>query len=240
MAKKKGEKGGGKKAGKASKLAKMNEQERVKYLERKMAEEEEVKRRKEEMVNVFLKMKLSREEHKTKLNSSKLIDFWRTKQRVVKTIELESDVTTLKEAFDRALLKKNKLIEMLMQEADEAEEQYNMGFRSQIDMMTEMMDIHNARLTDLVDVHEKERFSLLKRSGKQRKKMEKTQEDIEHYLDDVLIALNQRHGVLEAESKTEYANVKDDVRNKVRTNLCLWPYFGCVLSLQRYLFMRAL
>ena len=100
MAKKKGDKGG-KKAGKASKLAKMNEQERVKYLERKMAEEEEIKRRKEEMVNVFMKMKLTREEQKGKLNTSKLVDFWRTKRRVVKTVELESDVTTLKDAFDR-------------------------------------------------------------------------------------------------------------------------------------------
>ena len=36
-----------------------------------------------------------------KLNTSKLVDFWRTKRRVVKTLELESDVTTLKEAFDR-------------------------------------------------------------------------------------------------------------------------------------------
>ena len=54
--------GEGKKTGKASKLAKMNEQERTRYLERKMQEEEELKRRKEEMVNVFLKMKLSKEE----------------------------------------------------------------------------------------------------------------------------------------------------------------------------------
>jgi hypothetical protein len=46
----------GKKVGKASKLAKMNEQERAKYLERKMAEEEEVKRRKEEMITVFMKV----------------------------------------------------------------------------------------------------------------------------------------------------------------------------------------
>lgn len=117
MAKKKdkGGGGGGKKAGKASKLAKMNEQERVKYLERKMAEEEEVKRRKEEMVSVFMKMKLGREEKKSKLNTSKLIDFWRTKRRVVKTVELEQDVTTLKDAFERALVKKNRLIELLLQ-----------------------------------------------------------------------------------------------------------------------------
>ena len=28
---------------------------------------------------------------------------------------------------------------------DEAEEQYNMAFRAEVDMMTEMMDIHGAR-----------------------------------------------------------------------------------------------
>ena len=66
-----GSKGG---KGKASKLAKMNEQERTRYLERKMAEEEETKRRKEEMINVFLKMKLNKEERNSGLNTSKLID----------------------------------------------------------------------------------------------------------------------------------------------------------------------
>ena len=48
--------GEGKKTGKTSKLARMNEQERAKYLEKKIAEEEEVKRRKEEMITVFLKV----------------------------------------------------------------------------------------------------------------------------------------------------------------------------------------
>ena len=34
---------------------------------------------------------------------------------------------------------------MLLQDLDEAEEQYNMGFRSQVDMMTQMLDVHDAR-----------------------------------------------------------------------------------------------
>ena len=113
--KKKDKGGGGKKAGKASKLAKMNEQERVKYLERKMAEEEELRRRKEEMVSVFLKMKLSREEQKSGLNSSKLIDHWRGTRREIKTKELQSEMSVQKDAFERALLKKNRHIELLLQ-----------------------------------------------------------------------------------------------------------------------------
>ena len=68
----------------------------------------------------------------TRLNSSKLVDHWRGTRRIVKTKELQSDVATLKEAFERALLKKNRNIELLLQDLDEAEEQYNMAFRSQI------------------------------------------------------------------------------------------------------------
>ena len=81
-------------------------------------------------------------------------------------------------------------------------------------MMTDMMDVHNERLTDLVSVHEKERNTLHKKSIKERKRMDKKQGDVEHYLDDVVIALNQRHNVLELETKTEYAGIKDEVRNR--------------------------
>ena len=69
----------------------------------------------------------------------------------------------------------------------------------------------------MVQIHEKERNDLVKRSVKQRKKMDKAQGEIEHYLDDVVIALNQRHVALEIENKTEYAVVKEEVRNKVCT-----------------------
>ena len=107
--------GEGKKTGKASKLAKMNEQERTRYLERKMQEEEELKRRKEEMVNVFLKMKLSKEERNSGLNSSKLIERWRNIRREAKSKELFADVTVLQESFERALHRKNRHIELLLQ-----------------------------------------------------------------------------------------------------------------------------
>jgi hypothetical protein len=66
-------------------------------------------------VFTLFQMKLAREEQKANLNSSKLIDFWRGTRREVKTRELQSDVLTLKEAFDRALLKKNRHIELLLQ-----------------------------------------------------------------------------------------------------------------------------
>ena len=51
-----------------------------------MAEEEEMKRRKEEMVNVFLKMKLNKEERNSGLNTSKLIDRYGYGPHLVRTL----------------------------------------------------------------------------------------------------------------------------------------------------------
>ena len=56
---------------------------------------------------------------------------------------------------------------------------------------------------------------------KERKHMDKNQDAIEHYLDDVVIALNQRHANLEMEIKGEYNGIKDEVRNKVHPRLDL-------------------
>ena len=49
---------------------------------------------------------------------------------------------TLREAFERALEKKKKYIAGLLTELEEAEEQYSMAFRSQMENIDKMMGIH--------------------------------------------------------------------------------------------------
>ena len=91
-----------------------------------------------------------------------------------------------------------------------------MCFRSQIDGMSTMTEIHQSRLQDLVDLHETERENLLEESEVERKKMDNSQEKTEYYLDDVVIALDQRHAVMEQEIKNEYQTVREEVKNKVQ------------------------
>ena len=60
-------------------------------------------------------LKMAQEERKGYLNSCKLTENWRNLRRDAKTKELKTDVVVLKETFDRALQKKNRHIELLMQ-----------------------------------------------------------------------------------------------------------------------------
>lgn len=47
---------GAKKAGKSSKLAKMSEEEKLRYLQHRAAVEEEAKRRKEQLIAIYMKV----------------------------------------------------------------------------------------------------------------------------------------------------------------------------------------
>ena len=57
-----------------------------------------------------------------------------------------------------------------------------MAFRSQIDTISLMTDVHNQRLQDLVRLHEVEREKVLKRSEAEREMAEAEQTRSETYL----------------------------------------------------------
>ena len=61
-----------------------------------------------------------------------------------------------------------------------------------------------ARLKDLVELHVQERASIKQKSDAERQASVDRQEESGIYLDDVIIALDQRHTVAEQEIKAEY------------------------------------
>ena len=199
---------------KASKLTKMNEMDRVKYLERRMAEEVEGKKRKEEMVAGYLKLKLGHEEKSVSLNQAKIMDQWRTILRRAKTVDLRRDVQTLRSAFERALDKKKKYIAGLLRELEEAEEQYSMAFRSQMENMDKMMEIHKDRIDCQVKQFEEDSDALVKEAARDKEEMAAKQKEDEDYLNDVQIALDQNHSEVEGALRSEFQSRKDELRNR--------------------------
>ena len=66
-----------------------------------MAEEEESKRRKEDMVSTFMKLKMRKEERFESLNVAKLMEQWRCLMRIAKSRDLQGDVRVLMDSFSR-------------------------------------------------------------------------------------------------------------------------------------------
>ncbi|KYN02755.1 PREDICTED: coiled-coil domain-containing protein 65-like [Cyphomyrmex costatus] len=110
-----------KKKGKGSKLARMSDEERARYLQHRAELELEAKRRKQQLIAVFTKNKLKREEAFARLNTAKINEQWRFILRRIKCKELHEDMEYLWNNFDRLIKTKNLMIQRLHSELEAAD-----------------------------------------------------------------------------------------------------------------------
>ncbi|XP_076750547.1 dynein regulatory complex subunit 2 [Xylocopa sonorina] len=105
-----------KRKSKANKIARMNEEERARYIQHRIEFELETKRRKQQLIATFTKNKLKREESFSKLNIAKINEKWRYVLRQIKCKELHENVKYLQATFDRAITIKDSTISCLHNE----------------------------------------------------------------------------------------------------------------------------
>ncbi|XP_032675636.1 dynein regulatory complex subunit 2 [Odontomachus brunneus] len=110
-----------KKKGKGSKLARMSDEERARYLQHRAELELEAKRRKQQLIAAFTKNKLKREEAFSRLNTAKINEQWRFILRRIKCKELREDMEYMWKNFDRMMKTKDSIIQRLYNELDAAD-----------------------------------------------------------------------------------------------------------------------
>lgn len=121
---------GKKKKSLANKLAKMSDEDRARYLQHRAEMEEEAKRRKEQLIAIFMKKKIKKEEAFARLNLAKINQNWHQIMRSIKVKEMRNEVEYLKIWIERLVENKNNRIAKLMEELEDAEEQYMNNFNS--------------------------------------------------------------------------------------------------------------
>ncbi|EGI61092.1 Coiled-coil domain-containing protein 65 [Acromyrmex echinatior] len=124
-----------KKKGKGSKLARMSDEERVRYLQHRAELELEAKRRKQQLIAAFTKSKLKREEAFARLNTAKINEQWRFILRRIKCKELHEDVEYLWNNFNRLMKTKNLMIQRLHSELEAADVNHRRLQEAHIKMM---------------------------------------------------------------------------------------------------------
>ncbi|XKL67972.1 hypothetical protein PGB90_003463 [Kerria lacca] len=206
---------GSKKKNKAKKLARMTEEERLRYLQHRAAIEKEVQRRKQELITTYLRTKLEHEEAFLRLNSAKINQQWRHILRQIKCKELKEDVETLKQRFEIVLQCKNKVVENLFSDFDKAEYLYSLQFKTHMDATSKFLEIHRVRLTDLHNWYLQQLKDILsKNEGNQDKYLTEFQNDFE--------TLKTTWNSVNTESLKELGEMEknfDDKKNELQTKL---------------------
>ncbi|XP_036332675.1 dynein regulatory complex subunit 2 [Rhagoletis pomonella] len=149
------------KKSKANKLAKMSEEERARYMQMRADIEEEARRRKVQLISLFMKNKLKREEAFCRLNMAKINQEWRSILRQVKVQELRKEIEELQKFFQERLDRKDRIIKRLLNDIDIAEDMYSTLQQSHMEIVNKMIGLQQQRMQFLKDNYEQNKITLL-------------------------------------------------------------------------------
>nr|XP_004668582.1 dynein regulatory complex subunit 2 isoform X1 [Jaculus jaculus] len=201
------------KKGKKAK-APLSDEEQLLLFQQKLLADEETAKKKERLLNQFLKDKLAKEEHNSALNLNKINTQWRMVLREVKTRELHKDIEILSQTFERVVDCKDSVIKSLAKDLSEAEEQYAHALHSHLHNVDQLLALQRRRLNLLEESYNMELDTLTKEFETERKTIIDQHEKEMHYLQDVFMAMEQNYIDSEYESKLEFQSMWDDLKNK--------------------------
>ncbi|XP_039293210.1 dynein regulatory complex subunit 2 [Nilaparvata lugens] len=210
---------GPKKKGKGSKLARMSEEEKIRYLQHRAAIEEEARRRKEQLISTFMKNKLKHEEAFTRLNSAKINQQWRHLLRKLKCKELKDDMEALWKSFETTMNCKTRLIDTLLSDLENADWQYAMMFHSHSETVDKLIELHRDRLDSLHRFYNKERIKMMAKAKYEHEKITaKGNRDGEH-LQAVIFEMNKRFSNEKHKTDSSCENKQDELRNQMLSDI---------------------
>ncbi|XP_033226313.1 dynein regulatory complex subunit 2-like [Belonocnema kinseyi] len=142
-----------KKKGKSSKLARMSDEERARYLQHRAEIELEAKRRKQQLIAVFTKNKLKREDAFSRINTAKINEQWRCILRKIKCRELYQEVEYLWTNFSRALKAKDEVINKLCENLEVADLDHRRLQEAHMDIIDTLIGRSGQRLEFLRNIY---------------------------------------------------------------------------------------
>ncbi|XP_034477388.1 dynein regulatory complex subunit 2 [Drosophila innubila] len=148
--------------GKGNKLAKMSEEERARYLQMRADVEEETRRRKMQLIALYMKNKLKREDAFCRLNMAKINQEWRSILRQVKIQDLRREIIDVELFFKEALKRKDLVIQRLIGDIYSTEDMYANLQQSHMENIDKIIDLHRSRIEFFRHIYEDDKSAMLK------------------------------------------------------------------------------
>ncbi|KAK4873841.1 hypothetical protein RN001_013201 [Aquatica leii] len=172
---------GKKKGGLATRLARMSDEERTKYLQRKADVEEEARRRKEQLLSNFMKNKLKKEDGFSRLNIAKINQYWHQIMRADKCEYMRKDVEHLKKWINKTIAIKNNTIKKLIDELDWQEDLYGKNFQAHSKHIDNILAFHYKNLDEIANQYKNDQKLLLYVGSTEKHEIEEqNQTEVEH------------------------------------------------------------
>ncbi|KAK7154857.1 hypothetical protein R3I93_009718 [Phoxinus phoxinus] len=207
MSKKAGKKGGGKHAG-------MTEEERHLYMQQKAQAEEDIAKRKEDMLTHFLKDKLQKEERNTVLNLYKLRQQWRAVLTQTKTAELRNDISVLSQSFERVLDYKDNIIKSLVVDLSEREQQSELARSSHLQNVDCLLELHRSRLAELAFNFNTSLEELSSEYNTEREQILSQHQQENVNLENVMFSMEKHYADIDNEARRDYESNGNQIKKQ--------------------------
>ncbi|EDW04509.1 GH24462 [Drosophila grimshawi] len=148
--------------GKGNKLVKMSEEERARYLQMRADMNEETRRRKMQLIALYMKNKLKREDAFCRLNMAKTNQEWRSILRQVKIQDLRSEIVDVELFFKEALKRKDQVIQRLIGDINSTEDMYANLQQSHMEKIDRIIGIHRSRIEFFRCIYEDDKQAVLR------------------------------------------------------------------------------
>ncbi|XP_069735569.1 dynein regulatory complex subunit 2 isoform X2 [Phaenicophaeus curvirostris] len=169
---------------------------------------------KEELLTRFRKEKLAREEQNNALSLHKIHTQWQALLRKAKDEELHQDIMVLSQTFARVMDCKDKVIESLVIDLEQAEEQHARALRGHVDNIDRLLELQRCRLAFLEEAYRAQLQVLEMEFESERRSILEQQEQESCYLQAMAMATEQNYTKNNHEAVISFQSMRDDTKNK--------------------------
>ncbi|XP_060803456.1 dynein regulatory complex subunit 2 [Amyelois transitella] len=195
-----------------NKLAKMSDEERVRYLQHRADMEEEARRRKRELIARFIKNKLDKEEAYSRMNTAKINQEWRYILRKVKCKQMALDIQGMVSSFNFMIERKDRLLKSLVKAIEDSDDQHRRAFQAHTETLSYFLNIGTRRLDKLQAEYDLQKNTLLENWDKEELDINEKQERAEFKLKIITYKQDCDFQAFKKEMELLRATAKNDAR----------------------------
>lgn len=158
--------------------------------------------------------RLELEQKYTAWNRLKIQNTWRKIMRLAKVESLRKDIEIISQTHERDVDRKDAIIQMLDRDLEEAEEQYQVALRSHLQNIDRLIDLQDSRLLALENEFEADLRVLDAEFQAERDAIRDQHARETGELQDLVAAVTKEEGEKENESRQEFEQMREMIRNK--------------------------
>ncbi|XP_051942033.1 dynein regulatory complex subunit 2-like isoform X2 [Hippocampus zosterae] len=170
-------------------------------------QQEEVNRKREELLALFLEVKVQREERNSRVNRTKLNHAWRVILRRARSEQLRDDIVVLRRTFERQLDGLDDVIQRLSRDLEEAERQRCRVSRLHLRQAERLRTLLDERVTFVRRRWEQRLQEVGRGFAEESEKMAVQSQDQRRHLEEAASTMRRRHDDLMREIHAAYGDV---------------------------------